>query len=363
LPKDAFDYLTLLLELLKLLAQKGDVYTPTAKIQEELCRLGVLSKEPDGRKRLLRVLNKLKELGYVETLHESVRGRKSQEWKINLRSLPYLNALSEEELISLFILTSFVPKKYRSLPVLRPGLSIVERLGKLLDVSKREIAKDSFDYLPLPVERYTKVKKEDFELIFKAIVERRQLIVNYMGQTKTICPLKVFHYNGIFYLSCYLPENGQYRSFQVVRLQVNGLGKRCEKAFLYRKLYGNLYFGFSEEPFILKVELPIDYVHCHKPDHGLLIYPTQFHLEKKSSTVWVWVVGQASYRYASWIILDEVVNFHPPTQEDLNLARQRRLKELHPELSYGLKENLKRYEKFREFLKLFFEKRKGLLKG
>ena len=31
MPKDAFDYLTLLLELFKLLAQKGDVYTPTAK--------------------------------------------------------------------------------------------------------------------------------------------------------------------------------------------------------------------------------------------------------------------------------------------------------------------------------------------
>jgi len=357
LPKDSGKRLYLAVEVLKLLSENGADFIPTPEIQERLTRKGVLSGENPSadRKRLNRALSDLHQAGYVEPKFVSVKGRKPQTWRLNVKAVPYLISLSEEELISLFTLISFVPKKYRKMEILEPGLKAVNRLGKLLDGEKKEVAMESFEYLPVPIERYTNVEPQTLKLIFNGIVERRELLINYKGKQFTVYPIKVFHYNGVFYLSSYIPEKGQYRHLQLVKMRVYGLGK--EYPTFYWKRYKGKFFSFPEEPFIMKVELPADYMADLKPEHSVLHYPTQFHMEWDSEKVMVWLVAFNSYRFTSWIILDELRAIYPPSKEDVEVARSKGVKELYEGLTYNLRENRKRFNRFKEMVRRFFERR------
>jgi len=359
LPQEGEKRLTVAVEVLKLLSENGSSFVSTSTIFEKLRRRGVLRGENLSalRKRLNRTLADLEGAGYVESFYPEGKGRRGQKWRLNLKALPHFISLSEEELISLFTLTSFVPKKYRELEVLKPALRVVNRLGKLLDDEKKEVAASSFDYLPIPVERYTKIDPHVLKLIFKGIVERRELLINYRGKQLTVYPIKVFHYNGVFYLSVYFPDKKRYGHLQVVKTKVYGLGK--EYPAFYWKRYRNRFFSFKEEPFVMRVELPPDYMAGHRPEYSVLHYPTQFHMEWNGERVVVWLVAFNSYRFASWIILDELRALHPPTKEDIEIAREKGLKELYEGLTYDLRKNRKRFNEFKEEVRRFFERRKA----
>lgn len=358
MPKDSEKRLYLAIEVLKLLSENGQEFLPTPEIQRKLTLKGVLSGENPAadRKKLTRALSDLQQAGYVESRFSSVRGRRPQMWRLNVKAVPYLISLSEEELISLFTLISFVPGKYRGMEILKPGLKAVNRLGKLLDGEKKKVAMESFDYLPVPIERYTTVEPQTLKLIFRGIVERRELLVNYKKKQFTVYPIKVFHYNGVFYLSSYLPQEGRYRHLQLVKMRVYSLGK--EYPAFYWKRYKGRFFSFPEEPFVMRVELPADYMADLKPEHSVLHYPTQFHMEWDSQKVTVWLVAFDSYRFASWIILDELKAIYPPQKEDLELARRFSLKEVYEGLTYSLRENRRRFNRFKEMVRRFFERRK-----
>jgi len=124
LPKDLEKRLYLAIEVLKYLSENGSSFISTTEIQDKLTLRGVLSgTNPSAdRKKLNRTLSDLLQAGYVESRFDNVKGRKPQMWRLNVKAVPYLVSLSEEELLSLFTLISFVPKKYRSLKVLEPGL-------------------------------------------------------------------------------------------------------------------------------------------------------------------------------------------------------------------------------------------------
>ncbi len=138
-------------------------------------------------------------------------------------------------------------------------------------------------------------------------------------------------------------------------MRVYGLGR--EYPLYYWKRYKDKFFSFSEEPFIMKVELPADYMANLKSEHSVFIYPTQFHIEWDNQKVTVWLVAFNSYRFASWIILDELKAVYPPSLEDIEIAKERKLKELYEGLTYNLKENIRRFSHFKKALKSFFEKR------
>ncbi|MEO2065676.1 MAG: WYL domain-containing protein [Desulfurobacteriaceae bacterium] len=349
--------LYLAIEVLKYLSENGNSFISTTEIQDKLTSRGILSgTNPSAdRKRLNRTLSDLLQAGYVESRFDTVKGRKPQMWRLNVKAVPYLVSLSEEELLSLFTLISFVPRKYRNLEVLEPGLRAVNRLGKLLDREKKEVAMESFDYLPVPVERFTNIDPETLKTIFRGIVERRELFINYEGNQFTVYPIKVFHYNGIFYLSSYLLQEKRYRHLHIVKMRVYGLGR--EYPLYYWKRYKDKFFSFSEEPFIMKVELPADYMADLKSEHSVFLYPTQFHIEWDNQKVTVWIVAFSSYRFASWIILDELKAIYPASLEDIEIARERKLKEFYEGLTYNLKENIRRFSHFKKALKNFFEKR------
>ena len=140
-------------------------------------------------------------------------------------------------------------------------------------------------------------------------------------------------------------------------MRVYGLGR--EYPLYYWKRYKDKFFSFSEEPFIMKVELPADYMANLKSEHSVFLYPTQFHIEWDNQKVTVWIVAFSSYRFASWIILDELRALYPPSKKDLKIAREKRIKEFYfyEGLTYNFRENRKRFNQFKEMVRRFFERR------
>ena len=356
----------LVVEILKVLSERGEKFITTTDIFKELVRRGVLSrdsqKERAERKRLQRALSDLLEGGYVERRFYRTKGKKPDEWRINLRAFPYFVSYSEEELVSLFTLISFVPRKYREIEVLKPALRAVERLGKSLDPEKKEIAKESFDYLPIPVERFAFISNGTLQMIFKAIVEKRGLIINYAGYQKEIFPIKLFTYNGVFYLSSVDLKTKQHRSLLVQKMKALGFTD-VDLPDYYRQRFKDVFFPFDKDPFVLKVFLPADYYRDVRPEHGILLYPTQFNYRLFEDKVEILLVAYPSYRFVSWLILDELLGIFPPSEEDLEIAKEKRIKRDFPELSYSLKVNRERFKAFTEELKRFFDVRSSLLKN
>ncbi len=356
----------LVVEILKLLSERGEKFISTTEIFNELRRRGVLEGAPQReraeRKRLQRALSDLLEGGYVERRFYRTKGKRPDEWRINLKAFPYFVSYSEEELISLFTLISFVPKKYRELEVLKPAMGAIERLGKGIDSEKKEIARESFDYLPVPVERFAFISNGTLKLIFEAIVEKKGLIVNYAGHQKEIFPVKLFTYNGVFYLSSVDLKTKEHRSLLVQKMRALSLID-VELPDYFRQKFKDVFFLFDREPFILKVRLPADYYRDVRPEHGILLYPTQFNYKLLGDEVEVLLVGYPSYRFASWIVLDELIAISPPSEEDVEVAREKGVKRDYPDLSYSLKVNRERFNRFARELKRFFEKRSSLLKN
>ncbi len=359
--KDLSSKNLLVINVLKFLMETGDRFVSTTELFKRLVSGGVLENSKADRKKLQRILSELAESGFLIKRFSSFKGKKPQEWKINLDAFPYFLSCSTEEILSLFVLISFVPKQYRDMPVLQPALKAMNRLGRLLDEEKRKIAIESFDYCPIPIERYSVIDRNTLESIFIGIIERKKLLVSYRNSTFEIYPIKLFNYNGIFYLSAVDAGKHNYITLKLVNTKVHRIDDERFPSF-YHKRYRNRFFAFPEEPFVLKVELPADYMSHLRPEHNIFHYPTQFHMEFDDEKVLVWLVGFTSYRFASWIILDEIKAFYPPDEESLKLAKEKKINEVYEDFTLSLSENYRRYEKFCDEIKRFFRVREHLLK-
>ncbi|WP_456401921.1 hypothetical protein, partial [Persephonella sp.] len=115
------------IEIIKLLLEKND-FIKTADIQRYLENQELLTKSYQSNRRLLqKYLENLEYEGYVIRKYERTKGRQSQEWKINPKSFPKIVGISEKELISLLITTSFMPDDYKQLSFLSDIENIINR--------------------------------------------------------------------------------------------------------------------------------------------------------------------------------------------------------------------------------------------
>jgi predicted DNA-binding transcriptional regulator YafY len=350
----------LAVNVLKFLAEGGDRFVTTSELFKKFVVCGLLEDTIADRKRLQRILSELAEIGFVLKKYKKIKGKRPQEWKINFSSFPYFLSCSEEEILSLLVLTSFIPRKYRNVSVLQPALKAMNRLGRLLDEEKRKIAMESFDYLPVPVERYSVIDKTTLENVFNAILERRKLLISYKSFTLEVYPIKVFNYNGVFYLSAIEAKSHRYMTLKLVSIKVHKIDKEQFPAF-FQKKYKNKFFAFPEKPFVLKVELPADYMSHLRVEHNVLHYPTQFHMEFDNEKVLVWLVGFASYRFASWMVLDEIKMFYMPNEQDIMLAKRLGVYRVYEDFTLSITENRRRFKKFLLEIRRFLKKRKHLM--
>jgi len=352
----------LALETLKVISSKGNNFVSTTEIHKELSRKGFLDEGKIGRKKLQRLLSDLEAEGYVESKFPQIKGRRPQEWRVNTKQLPYFNSFSEEELISLLTLTSFVPEKYRDLPIIKPAIKAIERLSPLLEEEKKEAASNSFRYLPIPVERFTQVNEENIKLIFQAIISKRGLVVSYAEKPAfEIFPLKIFSYNGILYLSAVLRgKSPKYRCLQIPKLRVLSLTKNRLSEY-YRRKFKDLYFVLNEKPFLLKLVLPYDYIKDFQLESPPMLYPTQFHLEQNKERLDVYIVAYTSHRFTSWLLVDQILSFQPPDEKTIQIVRLQKLNKSYADLSFSLKENLKRFRIFKRRLEETIKERSKLI--
>ncbi len=352
--------LGLVLEILKLLSRRGEHPITTTELFKELVSIGVLKDKASERKRLIRALSDLESLGYVESCLDSVRGKVPQRWKLNLKALPYFVSLSEKEVLSLLTLTAFVPSPYKEFSVIKPAFEVIERLGKTVPEEVKDRAKEFFDYLPIPTYRYSFIEENTLKLLFEGILYRRAVLASYCKKQVKLYPIKIFTYNGNFYLSAVEAESKEYRTYNLAKVKVLSLTKE-EFPLFYWKRYRELFFPFDSEPFIFTVELPSDYYSCVLSPEKIRIYPTQFDFEIREDSAFIHLVGFTSYRFVSWIALDEVKSFCPPSTSLLKRAKELNLKEEFKGLSYSLKENEKRFKKFMKSLRSFISRRNASL--
>jgi len=350
----------LVLEILKLLSRRGEKPITTTELFRELVSAGVLENKASERKRLIRALSDLESLNYIESCLDSVKGKVPQRWKLNFRALPYFVSLSKEEVLSLLTLTAFVPSPYKSFSVIRPAFEVIERLGKTVPEEVKYRAKEFFDYLPIPTYRYSFIEENTLKLLFEGILYRRAVLASYCKKQVKLYPIKIFTYNGNFYLSAVEAESREYRTYNLAKVKVFSVSKE-EFPLFYWKKYRELFFPFDSEPFVFTVELPSDYYSCVLSPEKVRIYPTQFDFELKGNSVFVHLVGFTSYRFVSWMALDEIKALYPPSASLLKRAKELNLKERFEDLSYSLRENRKRFNKFTKSLRSFLNQREEAL--
>ncbi|GEM_PF-921474 len=351
--------LKLAVEVLNLLLYRGS-FVSTPEIQKYLCSLGLLeSSSPTSkeRRKLNRLLSALESLGYVESERSFPKGRRPQRWRVNERALPYLVSISDEELVSLLTFVSFIPETYKALPVFSPFLGLVCRLSRRLDEEKKELIENSFVYEPQFVERFIPVDQKLLLQLHRAIIEGRALRVKYKNSPAfKLFPLKIFVYSGLMYLGA-LSEDKVYRTYHLAGLKVlEGLNERLP-AF-YRKKYEKTTFYLEDEkPFLFGVRVPLkgalDYF------SEVRLFSTQFFLKREEEGYLVYLVGFLGSRFTSRFLVEEVVEIVPPSEEIVKVAKEKRLKEFYPGLSYGLKENKRRFSAFVEELRHFLSQRKS----
>ena len=61
--------------------------------------------------------------------------------------------------------------------------------------------------------------------------------------------------------------------------------------------------------------------------------------------------------------MDELLSISPPSEEDVEIAKEKGIKREFPQLSYNLKVNRERFKAFKKELKRFFDVRSSLLKN
>ncbi|MDQ7056040.1 MAG: hypothetical protein Q9M89_06070 [Persephonella sp.] len=146
------------IEILKYLFEKSR-FVKTRDLQRVLENQGLLTKSYHSNRRLLqKYLENLEYEGYIMRRYENIKGRKSQEWKINPKSFPKIVGISEKEFISLLITTSFMPDDYKNLSFLSDIQNIINRTYFEITDEKREILENAFKYVPEFHEKFSKDK-------------------------------------------------------------------------------------------------------------------------------------------------------------------------------------------------------------
>ncbi len=127
------------IEILKFLLEKNG-YVKTADIQRFLENKGLLIKSYTSNRRLLqKYLENLEYEGYIVRKYEKTKGRQSQEWKINSKSFSKIVGISDKELISLLIATSFMPDDYKKLSFLSDIENIINITAFEIDEEKKKL--------------------------------------------------------------------------------------------------------------------------------------------------------------------------------------------------------------------------------
>jgi hypothetical protein len=351
----------LAIEVLNFLLQKGE-FVSTPEIQKHLVSLGFLESSlptSKDRKRLNRILSFLESQGYVESEKINPRGRTPQRWRINQNALPYLVSISDEETVSLLTFATFVPETYRNLPVFSPFLELLCRLNKRLDESKKELVENSFVYETQFLEKFVPFDHETLMQIHKAIIENKSLRVRYKNSDAfKIFPLKIFVYNGVLYVGA-LREDKIYRTYYLSGLEIlEELNETLPK--FYRKKFEKVTFTLEEEkPFLFgaKVALKEGINFFSEPQ----IFSTQFFFKREKSGYLIYLVGFLGPRFTSRFLVEEIIEIIPPSREMAEMAKELRLREKYPDLSYSLNKNRKRFLTFMREFSLFVEQRVKVL--
>ncbi len=349
--------LTLFIEIVSFLLRKGDFVT-TTEIHEFLYRRGILKDNSPGsseRRRLNRTLGLLEHKGYIESKHINPKGRIPQEWKINKKALPYLTSLSEEELVSLLTLMAFIPDNYKKLSIFEPILGLISRLSEEIDEEKKKRIENSFSYEPQFLERFVIFDDGNLKQIHDAILNGKALVVSYKGSNYfKLFPLKVFVYNGILYTGG-IDSKKEYKTYYLGGLKIIGETNETISEFL-RKKYEKSNFTFEDEkPFLFGIRV--------YPKWGMeffkkpVIFPTQFFFQRNKDDYLIYLVGYTGSRFTSRFLVEEVIEIISPTNEIIAKAKELKVKEKFPKVTFSLRENKKRFKLFVKELGEFLRQR------
>ena len=112
----------------------------------------------------------------------------------------------------------------------------------------------------------------------------------------------------------------------------------------------------DEEPFIFGAIFPKTYATEIELQRGIKFFPTQFHSRLTDSGIEVYLLGFTGKRFVSWFLVEKVLSLIRPNGKMIEIAKEQKIKEKEPKLSYSLKTNRERFNQFKkkgtEILKL-----------
>ena len=349
------------IEILKLLLEKN-TFVKTADLQRFLENRGLLTKSYQSNRRLLqKYLENLEYEGYILRKYEKTKGRQSQEWKINSKMFSKIIGISEKELISLLITTSFMPDEYKKLSFLSDIENIINRTVFEIDDEKREIIENAFKYVPEFHEKFSKINPFLLDKIFKGIFEKKYIKVWYQNRFIKIAPIKIFLYQGILYIGG-IDENNRLKNLKFSCI-TSVLETNDKVSEFFIKKYRDKNFGFEDEkPFIFAVDIPNWYVRCEDLD-TIKLMNTQFFAEENGEFIKIYLIGYTGWRFPSRVFVPHIERIYKPDENILKTAKRykKQLKQLDEKISFSLKKNLKRFNEFLEDFKYYLEQRKKLL--
>ncbi len=359
--EESVDRFKLALEILNFLLLKGD-FVPTPDIQEYLFSMGFLKSplsQSSDRRKLNRVLSFLETEGYVESERLTSRGRKPQRWRVNHSALPYLVSISDDELVSLLTFATFVPATYRNLRIFSPFLQLLCRLSKRIDPQKKELVENSFVYESQFLEKFLEFDERLLYQVYNAVIENKALRVKYKGSRSfKIHPIKIFVYNGVLYVGA-VGEDKVYRTYHLSGLKILEELKDSLPMF-YRRRFENVTFVIREEkPFLFGVKVALKEGMDYFP--APQIFPTQFFFKREDDGYLIYLVGFSGSRFTSRFLVEEITEILPPSEEIIKVAKNLKLKVQYNALTYGLKNNKRRFDIFIKDLSMFVKQRNALI--
>ncbi|WP_456456013.1 helix-turn-helix transcriptional regulator [Thermovibrio sp.] len=332
----------LTIEALKELLKRQE-YVSTKELYESLKRKGLLNStnEKVERRKLLRALKTLEELGYVNVNEKS----KEKFWQIRKEEFKFLLYLDFEELTSFIFLLSLFPKTYKDIPLFSKAFNAISRYENELSEEERELLKLSFERVPTFNERYVKIEEEYFKLIVKGIIKKELLYIQYKNKGYIILPIKIFSYNGLFYLGS-LTEKGELKTFLISRIEkVIPMGTSpSQKNSIKRE---EVIFEIPRElPFLFGAVFPESYARETEIKRGIKFSPFQFYIEKTKEGILTYLVGFTGRRFASWFLMEKVRKLIKPNQQIIKIAKEKGIKKEVKKLTYQLRENERRFQEF-----------------
>ena len=349
------------IEIIKLLLEKNR-FVKTSEIQKYLENQELLTKSYASNRRLLqKYLENLEYDGYIIRKYEKTKGRQSQEWKINPNSFRTIIGISEKELISLLIATSFMPDEYKKLSFLSDIENIINRAAFEIDEEKKEIIENSFKYVPEFHEKFSNFNPYLLDKIYKGIFEKLYIKIIYKDQWLKIAPIKIFLYQGILYISA-INDNNQKVNLKFGCIKNVILTNEKVQEF-YIKKYVKQNFGFEDEkPFIFALDIPREYMICEDLKDSKLMN-TQFYAQENGENIKVYLIGYTGWRFPSRMFVPYIEKIYKPNEQILEIAQQfkKNIKQVDEDISFSLDKNLKRFNEFLKIFEYYLEQRKNLL--